>query len=260
MTEQPDNSVSEDELHAYVDGALPEARRKTVEAWLAAHPDRAADVAAWQAQNAAIRSAFAAPDNAEPEEADLKLVRDASRVTRRRIPLGIAAGFALFFLAGGGAGSLLTVALQGERETTVIAELLPAASSTNYLVYASEARHPVEVGADQEAHLVDWLGKRIGRRLTAPDLGAKGYALVGGRLVTFAAKPGAMLMYEDAAGTRVTVLVGVNPEHSGTEFTFEETDGVSTFFWADGDFGYALSGAVDRETLLGLAHIVYVGN
>src|SRR5262247_1842177 len=34
-----DLTVTDDELHAYVDGELPIDRRKTVEAWLAAHPD-----------------------------------------------------------------------------------------------------------------------------------------------------------------------------------------------------------------------------
>ena len=45
MTEQ---MISEDELHAYVDGELPAERRGAVEAWLASHPDDAARVAAWR--------------------------------------------------------------------------------------------------------------------------------------------------------------------------------------------------------------------
>src|SRR5262245_40514552 len=50
--------VTDDELHAYVDGELPAERRPTVEAWLAAHPDDAARVAAWQAQADLIRSRY----------------------------------------------------------------------------------------------------------------------------------------------------------------------------------------------------------
>ena len=33
-----------------------------------------------------------------------------------------------------------------------------------------EVAHPVEVGAAQEAHLLQWLSKRLGRKLAAPDL------------------------------------------------------------------------------------------
>ncbi len=47
-------SVTEDELHVYVDGELPADRREAVETWLASHPDDAARVAAWRAQAEAI--------------------------------------------------------------------------------------------------------------------------------------------------------------------------------------------------------------
>ena len=254
MTTAPD-SFSENELHAYVDGKLTPERRAEAEAFLANHPEAAAEVAAWQAQNKAIRAAF----GAEPVlgARDRALVAGLSRGGRghtRRFAL--AAGFALFFLAGGGAGALLTAALQQDAPVQ-IAQMLPEASKANYLIYAGERRHPVEVAASEEEHLVRWLGNRIGRTLHAPDLSEKGFSLVGGRLVPFAEKPGAMLMYENGSGDRVTVLIGVNSGHEGTSFRFNETDGVSTFYWADNGFGYAMSGAVGRETLLGLAHIVY---
>jgi anti-sigma factor RsiW len=40
----PKISITEDELHAYVDNELPTERRGDVEAWLAVHPDDAARV------------------------------------------------------------------------------------------------------------------------------------------------------------------------------------------------------------------------
>ncbi|WP_193174841.1 anti-sigma factor family protein [Oricola nitratireducens] len=255
MTDRPTSDIGEDDLHAYVDSALDPQRRAAVEAWLAGNPQAAADVATWQAQNEAIRSAFGR-EPALASTADRALIAGASARRPRRFAWAMAAGFALFFLAGGGTGALMTATFT-DRGGEQVALMLPEASKTNYLVYASEVRHPVEVGADQEQHLVNWLGARIGRKLSAPDLTAKGFLLVGGRLVPFAEKPGAMLMYEDAGGDRVTVLIGTNPAHEGTDFRFEESEGVSTFYWTDGGFGYALSGAVDRETLLGLAHLCY---
>ena len=44
MTER-DRIVSDDELHAYVDGELPADRHDAVEAWLATHPEDAGKVA-----------------------------------------------------------------------------------------------------------------------------------------------------------------------------------------------------------------------
>ena len=57
MTDR-DQMISEDELHAYVDGELPADRRGAVEAWLAAHADDAARVAAWRAQAELIRKRY----------------------------------------------------------------------------------------------------------------------------------------------------------------------------------------------------------
>ena len=62
MTEQ-DRNVTEDELHAYVDGELPAERRGIVEARLAAHPDDAARVAAWRSQAELIRARYGAVAN-----------------------------------------------------------------------------------------------------------------------------------------------------------------------------------------------------
>jgi anti-sigma factor RsiW len=41
--------ITDEELHAYVDGVLPAARIGAVEEYLAAHPDTASRVAAWRA-------------------------------------------------------------------------------------------------------------------------------------------------------------------------------------------------------------------
>ena len=55
-----DSPVTEDELHAYVDGELPADRRDAVEAWLSSHPDDTARVAAWRAQADAIHAHYGA--------------------------------------------------------------------------------------------------------------------------------------------------------------------------------------------------------
>ena len=53
-------NISEDELHAYVDGELPAERRGAVEAWLATHPEDAANVAAWRKQADLIQARYGA--------------------------------------------------------------------------------------------------------------------------------------------------------------------------------------------------------
>ena len=76
-----------------------------------------------------------------------------------------------------------------------------------HAVYTPEVRHPVEVHADQEAHLTAWLSKRLGAPLKPPALADAGYQLVGGRLLPGATGSVAQFMYEDASHQRLTLYV-----------------------------------------------------
>ena len=56
----PAHPVAEEDLHAYVDSALDDERRATVDRYLQAHPEAAERVAAYLAQRQKLRAAFAA--------------------------------------------------------------------------------------------------------------------------------------------------------------------------------------------------------
>ena len=66
-------------------------------------------------------------------------------------------------------------------------------------------RHPVEVPAADADHLVQWLSKRVGYQLRAPDLEKLGLKLVGGRLLPGPTGPAAFFMYEAPSGERYTI-------------------------------------------------------
>ena len=251
--------VTDADLHAYVDGFLDEEHRREVELWLSDHPEQDAEVRQWQAQAAEMRAALSG--YAQPNENDRKLLSSPATSSSpswwRRAAL-IAASLTLF-LSGAAAG------VYGQRslispvtiETAAAVDSLPAQSKTAFLVYASEKRHPVEVGADQEDHLVTWLGKRLDYKLVAPDLKGLGFSLVGGRLLPVNGKAGAMLMYQDTAGQRLTVLLGKNPENAETSFRFESAGALETFYWIDGSIGYAVTGEVSRAKLQQIAEECY---
>src|SRR4029078_5049168 len=84
-------SVTEDELHVYVDGELPADRREAVETWLATHPEDAVRVAAWRVQAEAIRARYGAVIHERvPDRLTLR------RITRSRRSWGaVAAELAL---------------------------------------------------------------------------------------------------------------------------------------------------------------------
>jgi anti-sigma factor RsiW len=133
-----------------------------------------------------------------------------------------------------------------------------------HVVYSPEVRHPVEVTAAQQEHLVQWLSKRLGRPLKVPDLAAQGYELVGGRLLPGDDGARAQFMYQNTKGERVTLYVGAidgskpkAPSTGETAFSFTSEAGTSSFYWVDQGFGYALAGRLTRPDLLSLAETVY---
>ena len=254
------DSNARDALHAYVDGRLgPEAQAR-VEARLAQHPDDAAAVHAYRLQNNALRAAFA-PVIEEPLPPELQaavMTGAAARPTagpRRRLGWALAASVVLL-LAGGAGGWLLHgwQGAPGEAGGAFAEQALGA-----HRVFVSEVRHPVEVGAEQEAHLVGWLSKRLGTKLRAPDVRTAGFELVGGRLLAEGARPVAQLMYEDAGGRRLTIYLRAIEGAEPTAFRFVEENGVAAFYWIDEDYAYALVAPLERERLLDIAHQVYRG-
>src|ERR1700738_2874909 len=94
--------VTQDDLHAYVDGELAPDRVTAVEAWLAAHPEDAALVRGWQAQAEAIRARYG-PLASQPVPARLELDR-LPRGARSWGALAAAAGVCAVFVGGGGGG------------------------------------------------------------------------------------------------------------------------------------------------------------
>ena len=128
-----------------------------------------------------------------------------------------------------------------------------------HATYSPEVRHPVEVGADQEAHLVAWLSKRLGAQVRAPKLEAIGYSLVGGRLLPGDSGPVAHFMYQTAQGRRITLYVRTEAtENRESAFRFSSEGNVKVFYWIDRKLGYALSSAdIGKDDLLKVANVVY---
>jgi anti-sigma factor RsiW len=241
--------VTDTDLHAYIDGMLPARRCAEVEAHLAQHPEDAARVAAYREQIAALRREYD-PVLSEALPGELRIPRPRSASPWFRYA-AVGGAFALGIAVG-----WLLNAYTTERHADSSTWARRAAIA--HVVYSPEVRHPVEVGADQEAHLVAWLSKRLGAPLKVPHLGGLGYALVGGRLLPGDRGPVAQFMYQDTRGLRLTLYVRLNPDESHeTAFRFAQERGVGVFYWLDRKLGYALSGEIEKAELLRVATAVY---
>lgn len=139
-----------------------------------------------------------------------------------------------------------------------LAAPLPVRAARAHAIYAAEVRHPVEVDASQQDHLVKWLSKRLGLELRVPVLAAEGFDLLGGRLLPGPEGPVAQFMYQDPGGRRLTLYVARRQRGDAlTAFRFARDGPVSVFYWIDRDCGYALSGEVDKPQLARIATSVH---
>ena len=259
-----DLPITEADLQAYVDGRLAEGRRSEVEAWLALRPEEAERIAQLRSQRDALHALY---DLVLDEPVPERLTRFAQRGARARGLALVAGWIALGAVAGVLAGWQLHA--WQDRRTPAMSEgaSIARSAAVAHATYSPEVRHPVEVGADQEAHLVAWLSKRLGARVRAPTLQAAGLSLMGGRLLPGAGNPAtgpepapvAQFMYQGAGGQRVTLYVRTEARgHSETAFRFAREGGVRVFYWIDRNFGYALSSSdLDRAQLQRVADLVY---
>ena len=248
--------IGDEDIHAYVDGALEPARRVEVEAWLAENPDAAARAAFYARTNEALHQRF---DHilSEPVPEEMSKPRRWFPAISLRAA-ALAASWLVVGLGGGWfAHQVLTPPKVVER---VVAMPMPQLAAVAHSAYASEVRHPVEVGADEEEHLVRWLTNRMGKPVKAPRLEPLGYRLMGGRLL-----PGGeggvacQFMYENGSGQRITLYIRTpNKDQQETAFRFAtEPNGLGVFYWIDRNLAYAISASLPKEELRRLAREIY---
>ena len=292
-----DIDFDESTLHAYVDEQLPPERAARVADWLLRHPRAAQQVLGWREQRESLK-ALHRDWLAEPVPPSLTTAlrpqaptaANASRWPRAwaaalLLAVGLGAG-----VAGGWGGHAWWY---GKKEAAAMAAADAAARAAGrdpaipeyvrdaaiaHAVYQPEKRHPVEVGADQADHLMQWLSKRLGQPLYAPVLRDYGWKLVGGRLLpagddaaagtsarasTGAALARAQFMYENEAGERFTLYVStgaVSPEAPVAFRLMQRVEAGQTtrsLFWIDGKLAYALSGNFDERRLRVLTDLVH---
>jgi len=259
------HNITENELHAYVDGQLSTLRDAEVKEYLAAQPEVAERVRAYQSQNLALKALFnPVLDERVPTRLDalvsspvveVQALRTRTYLSRWSL-MRLAAGVMIAVISGVSGWALHDKFLPAERMAKM--QTLPRQAAIAHVVYSPDIRRPVEVGAEQEDQLVSWLSKRLGTPVHPPKLGAMGYELIGGRLLPGNSGPVAQFMYHDASGQRLTLYVSKEiTGNSDTAFRFAQEGPVNVFYWIDGQFGYALSAGIAKAELGRVATAVY---
>ncbi len=254
--EHSSSPVTEAELLAFVDGQLPQPRRDEVQAWLDAHPEHARRVEADLTLNRQMREHFG---RVLEERLPARLV--AAAQGRERLRWRLAAAFAGAMLLAGGVGGWAGWSLRHDPAPLLSADAAAPAFARRamvaHAVYAPDQRRAVELDAAHEDQLVRWLSRRLGAPLRVPHLQGLGFALEGGRLLPGRQGPVAQFMYRRDDGQRLTLYVSndmppgsaATPASAATAFRFASEGEVSSFYWVDGHWGYAISAGVERQVL-----------
>jgi anti-sigma factor RsiW len=236
-------------LHAYADGEIAGQESRALDERLAGDPEARAKVEAWRRQRSLLKEAFdPVLDETVPPQ-----IKAALRHHRgfSLSPYAIAAALALL-LIGAGAGWFTSLQMNAPKAMQ-FADLAIEAHE----IYTREQRHAVEVAANDSEHLTSWLSKRIGEKLVIPDLSARGYTFLGGRLLAAGTQPAAQLMYEDQAKRRITIFLTANQAGAESKFIVEEKRGITACYWLDGPLGFVIAGEESRDDMMALAHMVY---
>lgn len=245
-------AISEEELQACVDARLEGPRHDRIAAAVASDPELAQRAEQLRRLTDAMHAAY---DSVLDEPVPPEMLRTV--INRGQAPFLRLAAVAAWMTIGGLIGGLI-VSSTGPTTEVVAERPLPREAAYAHAVYVPEVRHPVEVGADERAHLNAWLSKRLATTVVAPDVREAGYQLVGGRLLPDAGRPAAQFMYEDAQGARITLYVRGHGENArDTALRHAEDGNISVVFWLDGSLAYALAGSIERSRLETIAEEMY---
>jgi anti-sigma factor RsiW len=251
--------IGEDDLQAYVDGRLSPDRTATIEAYLRDNPHAAGRLASYRKQRDELRMMLRGKSE-EPVPSHLRIsaiLAERHQAWRRR--LGAIADACLWLVLGGTAGWFANGFVGPDMPLSSASARLSALTRdavSAHRTFAVEIAHPVEVRADQQAHLARWIAMRLGHQLLIPDLSGAGLRLMGGRVLPAGQDAAAQLMYQDEHGLRVTFYVRAG-ESGETAFRFARHDDVMAFYWLDDGCGYVVSAAIDRDRLRKVAEAVF---
>lgn len=250
-----DAPVTEAEIHAHVDGRLPPERAVAVDAWLSDHPNEADRVAAYRTQRDALCAALdPVLDEPLPASLDLRLraTVPASRPESGRSALA-ASIVGLLLLGGAGGWTLRGLDTPATTGTAALAR----EAAVSYTIYAGDRARPVELAADQRLALDDWFSRRLSRPISAPDLGAAGLQLIGGRLLPTEHGPAGLYLYQNAAGERTVLYLRIMKNEGATDrMTRRAEDGVRGWTWADDGLGFGVFGTAPEDILHSTADMV----
>ncbi len=266
-------AFDDETLVAWCDGELDGASSARVAAAVAKNPKLAARAAAFRRTGELARGAYAGvliepvPDRliatvrqgAESAKVIAFPPRNESGARVSRGALGWAVAASILVIAMLGAGGLVTGRIQppaGLQLASADTDRWLDNVAGNFDLYAGtkerEGRLLVDFTAEDVPQLAKRFGANLNRNLAIPDLAPQGFELQGGRMVVIGGRPGAQLLYVNAAGELVTLSIAFS-RSKDREARAGQRGEVNLVHWHRNGYGYAFAGRIEPARLKALA-------
>jgi anti-sigma factor RsiW len=231
---------SELDLHAYVDGQLNEADQQTMQTYLAAHPQLAEQVLAWQLDAQSLRASLSGELHRAPNpELDPAYIRQ--RLSRNRTRHFATAAVLLIAVSVGGLSGWQA------REMTFASGTLPMADAVQaYRMFAVKDDVASDWSPVKASNVQGWLDSNFAQANRLPDLTAAGFKAVSGRLTPTEQGAAAMVVYKDANGRTLSFYIRPPGEHYHMLPRGSRRDGeLQADYWSGSGYNYAVVGPAD---------------
>ena len=246
MSEQ---TMSTEELHAYIDGELPESRRQEIDAVLAQDSSLAAQVAAFRADKEALRRLYGSLGTGPLPRKWIDAIERRTSPRRRRAWIAASAALAASLVLLIIGSNVNHGALQG----SVVNEALSARDNivppTEVVVWKASARLT-------NANAI--LERTLAMRARVPDLSDQGYALSRIQVYRSASNEGSVeLIYRGPNDRDFTLYVRRSP--GKPRFDVFEQEGVRVCVWQDDVISTVMAGHMSAAEMQRLASLAYNG-
>jgi anti-sigma factor RsiW len=227
--------LSDELLVAYVDGELTAPERAAVKARLKDDEAARDKVRSLEETAKLLRMAFEDEPVATVTPLHPRIGRH--RLARAPVLTGVAAAAAVVVLMVG--TGLVGTPWKPDERAHFMADV-----AAYHALYAAETEHLVEVPAERQAHIEEWLGARLKRTLSVPDLSSQGWKFEGGRLLAEGGNPIAQLLYTAPGRQPIAVCVTFSDRNGSSPVRYDPGDGLQVMAWDDRGYLYMVVGAL----------------
>jgi anti-sigma factor RsiW len=239
--------ITEEELHAYLDGELPDARRAAVEAYLREHPDDARRLEAYRADGKAIGRIFSRDCAAIPAKRSVSAI---SWLSLSAIPWRPAAAAVLLLAVGATAGWF-----GRERVNDTGMERLAGQAAAAHLILIGPGVESLATSSLDE--LSRSMSSALGVRTKLRDPSSTGYKIVAARIVPQAKGRAVQLVMRGPDDETITFYFEGRKGAKETPFRRIASDSLTTLVWEDDDLACAITGMLESKKLEAVGRQVY---